>query len=112
MEGAPAVTFCPVKPLQPFTPCDPAELAPLLNQLGKPGPATESVTFPRGTLLADGRVDVCKQQIGPGGAAAVAAALRDNPHVTAVLRGADGIGDAGAAAVADLIAANPAVRTT
>lgn len=109
----PDVTFCPVMPLEDFTPCDLSELAPLIDRLETldDAPVADAVAFPRGTLLPDGRLDLCKQRIGPAGAAAVAAALRGNRHVTAVLLGADGIGDSGAASVAGLIDANRGVRT-
>jgi Ran GTPase-activating protein (RanGAP) involved in mRNA processing and transport len=111
MPGTPDITYCPVAPYKPFAPCDGAELVPLLHRLSLNEPVDETTAFPRGTLLADGRLDLCKQQIGPAGAAAVASALRSNAHVKAILLGADGIGDEGAAAVAGLLAANSAVST-
>src|SRR5215217_5652337 len=103
--------MCTVAPPPSFTPCDPGELAPLLERLRDDSRAATRAVFPRGTLLDDGRLDLCKQQIGPAGAAAVADALKMNAHVHTVLLGADGIGDYGARAVADLLRGNSAVRT-
>src|SRR5262245_24255087 len=102
-------TLCHVGP--DFVPCDPAELTPLLEFLSRGEAPGERRTFPRGTLLPGGRLDLCKQCIGPEGAQAVTAALRDNAHVVHVLFGADGIGDEGARAVAGLAWANPGLKT-
>jgi hypothetical protein len=49
--------------------------------------------------MPDGRLDLCKQALGPGGAAAVTAALRPGV-VKHLLLGTDGLGDHGATAVA------------
>src|SRR5262245_56815207 len=102
-------TLCHVGP--DFVACDPAELTPLLEYLRRGEPAEERRTFPRGTLLPGGRLDLCKQGIGPEGARAVTAALRHNAHVVHVLFGADGIGDEGARAVAGLARANTGLKT-
>lgn len=57
--------------------------------------------FPAGTALPDGRLDLCKQDLGPLGAAAVADALpAGGGPVKHLLLGTDGLGDGGAAAVA------------
>jgi hypothetical protein len=102
-------TNCHVGP--EFVPCDPAELVPLLEHLAAGRGCSEPVTFPRGTLLPDGRLDLCKQEIGPEGAVAVATALRGNTHVRHLLLGADGLGDVGARAIADLSRAHLEMRT-
>jgi Ran GTPase-activating protein (RanGAP) involved in mRNA processing and transport len=94
-----------------FVPCDPAELAPLLAHLERGEAVSRPLGFPRGTLLPDGRLDLCKQGVGPEGTRAVAAALRCSPHVVHVLLGADGIGDVGARAVAELAGAHPGLQT-
>src|SRR5262245_18333753 len=88
---------------RPFVPCNPAELAPLLAFLARGEPAGRRFDFPRGTLLPDGRLDLCKQGVGPAGAAAVAGAVRGHPQVRHLLLGADGLGDGGAEAVAGLV---------
>ncbi|MDN3025399.1 ribonuclease inhibitor [Streptomyces sp. S.PB5] len=78
-----------------------AELAPLLDWLRAGRPAGERLDFPAGTALPDGRLDLCKQELGAEGAALVAEALGQGPSpVRHLLLGTDGLGDAGAAAVA------------
>jgi len=47
-------------------PCDPLELEPLLRAVQSGHGPSEARTFPRGALLPDGRLDLCKQQLGPG----------------------------------------------
>jgi hypothetical protein len=57
--------------------------------------------FPAGTALPDGRLDMCKQDLGPLGATAVANALPEGGGpVKHLLLGTDGLGDAGVGAVA------------
>ncbi|WP_327720694.1 ribonuclease inhibitor [Streptomyces sp. NBC_00490] len=78
-----------------------AELAPLLDWLRAGRPAGERLDFPAGTALPDGRLDLCKQELGAEGAALVAEALAQGPSpVRHLLLGTDGLGDAGAAVVA------------
>lgn len=78
-----------------------AELAPLLDWLRAGRPAGERLDFPAGTALPDGRLDLCKQELGVEGAALVAEALAQGPSpVRHLLLGTDGLGDTGAAAVA------------
>jgi len=88
-----------------------SELAPLLRHLEAGTSVTEVTVFPRGTHLPDGRLDLCKQDLGPEGAALVARALRDNHVITSLLLGADHLGDDGATAIAHLVAANETVST-
>ncbi|HEY1178709.1 MAG TPA: hypothetical protein VGF17_21355, partial [Phytomonospora sp.] len=80
----------------PVTPRPVADLAPLLAWLRTGRPVAERVDFPAGTALPDGRLDLCKQDLGPRGAALVADALRPGP-VKHLLLGTDGLGDTGAA---------------
>ena len=82
------------------------DLEPLLAWLRTGTPTGERLEFPAGTALPDGRLDLCKQQLGPQGAARVAAALpRVGPDAEAPVRhlllGTDGLGDEGAQAVAE-----------
>src|SRR5205823_3849454 len=92
-------TTCHVGP--EFVPCEPAELTPLLEHLARGEAVSGPRAFPRGTLLPDGRLDLCKQGVGPLGTRAVASALPGHPQVVHLLLGADGLGNAGAEAVAD-----------
>ena len=104
--SAEALINCPLYHLADITPCDPAEIAPLIAHLETDLPVTQPTTFPRGTVLEDGRLDLCKQQLGPEGCRLVTEALATNTTITSLLLGTDGIGDAGAADVARLIACN------
>ncbi|MEU8953440.1 ribonuclease inhibitor [Streptomyces sp. NPDC048518] len=79
-----------------------AELGPLLDWLRGGRPAGERIDFTAGTVLPDGRLDLCKQALGAQGAALVAGALRDARGplpVRHLLLGTDGLGDTGAADV-------------
>lgn len=88
-----------------------AALEPLLSVLANNEPVARRREFPCGTLLPDGRLDLCKQVIGAQGARDVAHALRTNEHVAHLLMGADRIGPQGAEAVAELVAASNKLQT-
>ncbi|MEV6504668.1 ribonuclease inhibitor [Streptomyces sp. NPDC051642] len=78
-----------------------AELGPLLDWLRAGRPAGERLDFAVGTALPDGRLDLCKQELGAQGAALVAEALAQGPSpVRHLLLGTDGLGDEGAEVVA------------
>lgn len=97
---------CPVIRVPEVTPCEISELQPLLLHLEANVPIEETQIFPRGTLLPDGRLDLCKQSVGPEGCALLTEALRDNLQVRSLLLGTDAIGDQGAKNVANLIESN------
>ncbi|MGW7418839.1 ribonuclease inhibitor [Streptomyces sp. NPDC054813] len=85
----------------PVVPRPAAELAPLLHWLRAGRPAGERLDFTAGTVLPDGRLDLCKQGVGATGAALIAEALAEGPTpVRHLLLGTDALGDEGAAAVA------------
>jgi len=100
-------THCPAVAVPTVTPCDLAELRPLVDWLAAPTPIADDspVQFPRGTVLPGGRLDLCKQSIGPDGARVVLEALRAAPRrsIRAILFGTGAIGNTGAAAVADAL---------
>jgi hypothetical protein len=80
------------------------DLTPLLAWLRTGVETPVRLDFPAGTALPDGRLDLCKQQLGPSGAALVADALPPPPAegpapVRHLLLGTDGLGDAGADSV-------------
>jgi Ran GTPase-activating protein (RanGAP) involved in mRNA processing and transport len=78
-----------------------AELAPVLAWLRRGEAVHARTAFPAGTALPDGRLDMCKQDLGPLGAGAVANALPEGGGpVRHLLLGTDGLGDAGVGAVA------------
>jgi NAD(P)-dependent dehydrogenase (short-subunit alcohol dehydrogenase family)/Ran GTPase-activating protein (RanGAP) involved in mRNA processing and transport len=82
---------------------DPAELDGLVTRLRENVRPTQREDFVRGALLPDGRLDLCKQTLGPEGVAVVADALRGNTAVNALLLGANQAGPAGGRAVAQLL---------
>ena len=102
---------CPLVHREDFTPCDARELEPLIDFLRVGAPVTQRTDFPRGTLLPDGRLDLCKQDLGPEGAGRVLEALTGYAHVSSLLLGTNGIGNPGAQAVARLLERNARVST-
>ncbi|MDE3724690.1 gala protein [Nocardiopsis sp. N85] len=90
---------------------DPAALEPLLARLADPAPVTEDETFPSGTLRPDGRVDLCKQGLGPPGARRVVPAAATSPHAAHLLLGTNAIGSEGARVLADALAGEHGLQT-
>ena len=97
---------CPVRGPLPFEPCPREEVEPVIEHLNSNNPVDEAVVFPRGTHLPDGRLDLCKQNLGPNGCRRVANALNCNEFVRSLLLGTNGIGDEGAGQVGELIESN------
>lgn len=100
-----SLVHCPVHRVE-ITPCEVEELAPLFDQLTADSAVQGSQRFPRGTLLDDGRLDLCKQSLGTDNCLRLVAALEHSTRVRSLMLGTDAIGDAGAGAVARLAAAN------
>jgi hypothetical protein len=96
-------TRCPAVNVPAVTPCDPEELRPLLAWLTRGEQAEDVMRFPRGAVLPDGRLDLCKQSIGPDGARLVLDALRGTRAVRTILFGTGAIGNTGARAVAEAL---------
>ncbi|MDX2296628.1 MULTISPECIES: gala protein [Streptomyces] len=84
---------------------DPALLAPLVTRLADTRPVADDEAFPLGTLRADGRVDLCKQGLGPDGAAHLLPAAAGSPHAAHLLLGTNSLGDEGARSIADALTA-------
>ncbi|MFF8534509.1 gala protein [Streptomyces sp. NPDC015532] len=82
---------------------EPAALEPLLVRLRSARPVEADETFPLGTVRADGRVDLCKQGLGAGGAARLMPVAAASPHAAHLLLGTNAIGDEGARTVADAL---------
>ncbi|MEU9138933.1 gala protein [Streptomyces sp. NPDC048404] len=82
---------------------EPAALEPLLARLRSARPVEADETFPLGTVRADGRVDLCKQGLGAGGAARLMPVAAASPHAAHILLGTNAIGDEGARTVADAL---------
>jgi Ran GTPase-activating protein (RanGAP) involved in mRNA processing and transport len=111
MEENQPVILCPIRGVVELLPCDFDELNPVLEGIRTGVLPEENLVFPRGTLTADGRLDMCKQNLGPEGCAFVVEALWNADHIHSLLLGTDGIGDAGAKMVADLVRHNSNIRT-
>ncbi|BAU12905.1 hypothetical protein LEP3755_34380 [Leptolyngbya sp. NIES-3755] len=98
-----SLLHCPIPQPLETTPNVLTELAPLIEHLRSNQPITEAIAFPRGTVLPDGRLDLCKQGIGVAGCVLVAEALKRNTTIASLLLGTNGIGNEGARAIAQLI---------
>lgn len=92
-------------------PRDPKLLEPLMEVLRQNEAVDEQQRFPRGSLLPDGRLDLCKQNIGPEGAQLIAESLQGNTQVTSLMLGADQIGNDGAKAIAHLVRDHKSIET-
>ncbi|MGW8784100.1 gala protein [Streptomyces sp. NPDC055796] len=90
---------------------DPAGLDPLLARLAAERAVEADEAFPIGTLRADGRVDLCKQGLGPAGAARVAAVAAGSAHARHLLLGTNSIGDEGARTLAGALTGGHGLHT-
>ncbi|MEU8613396.1 gala protein [Actinoplanes sp. NPDC048791] len=90
---------------------DPADFTPLLTRLAAGGTVAQPEEFPRGTVQPDGRLDLCKQGLGPEQAARIVAAAVDSPLVRHLLLGTNGLGADGARAVAGALRPGHHVET-
>ncbi|WP_189002889.1 ribonuclease inhibitor [Deinococcus roseus] len=100
---------CPVQDTAHDLPYPAAELQPLLNHLL--GNHAAPQRFPRGTVTEDGRLDLCKQDLGVEGCRHIKEALLANNVIHTLLLGTDAIGDEGVAMVAELVAQNSTLHT-
>ena len=101
---------CPIQGTYDFEPCDPAEVTPLVEFLVSNEAVDSPIEFSRGTMLPDGRLDLCKQDLGPDGCFRVTEAIKSNCHVKSLLLGTDGIGDVGANSVAEMLRQNESLE--
>jgi hypothetical protein len=90
---------------------DPAGLAPLLARLSDPRPVEADETFPLGTLRTDGRLDLCKQGLGPAGAARLLPVAAASPHAAHLLLGTNYVADEGARTLADTLRGGHGLHT-
>ncbi len=88
---------------EPVVPCTLADLDPLLQHLRADAPVEVQTAFNKGTLTTDGRLDLCKQVVGPRGIVPLLDAMKMSQRVKRLLLGNNIVGDAGAAAIADYI---------
>ncbi|BCJ67401.1 gala protein [Polymorphospora rubra] len=82
---------------------DPSDFDPLLTRLAAVDAVHDAEVFPRGTVQTDGRLDLCKQGVGPAQTGRIVAAAVDSPLVRHLLLGTNGLGGDGARAVADAL---------
>jgi len=111
VTSEPAAVRCPVIEHPERKLADPAEFAPLLRRLGDPAPVAGPEAFPRGTLQPDGRLDLCKQGLGPVTVREVLARAVASAHPRHLLLGTNGLGADGLAAVADSLGEGHGIRT-
>ncbi len=107
----PTPVRCPAIADPEAGPADPADFAPLLARLATAGEVAASEAFPRGTVQPDGRLDLCKQGLGPAQTARIVAAAVDSPLVRHLLLGTNGLGADGARAVAGALRPGHHVET-
>lgn len=89
---------------EPVTPCPLEELDGLLSHLSANADVKEQTAFARGTLVPDGRLDLCKQVVGPKGIEPLMDALLGNDHVKTLLLGNNIVGVGGGKALGKAIA--------
>jgi len=94
----------------PSTDFDPL-IARLHAEPSSAASAPGAEVFPRGTVRADGRLDLCKQGVGPIQAARIADAAAHSPLVRHLLLGTNGLGTEGARAVADALQPGHGIET-
>jgi Ran GTPase-activating protein (RanGAP) involved in mRNA processing and transport len=103
---------CPVDHVKITFPFPEQDLQPVIENIANNNslPAADA-SFPVGTITADGRLDMCKQQLGVFGIKQVAAALQNNVVVKHILLGTNAFGNQGAKAVAELVTNNNTIET-
>ncbi|CAF1380591.1 unnamed protein product, partial [Didymodactylos carnosus] len=104
-------SFCVLHPKpQPLMPRPLEELEPLLEHLSldKDGPVDDkqSIVFPRGAIMTGGRLDLCKQIVGPDGIRPLLNAMEHSSVIHRLLLGNNSVGMVGAEAIADYIRNN------
>lgn len=90
---------------------DPTGLDPLIDRLAATDPVDADEKFPVGTLRTDGRVDLCKQGLGPGGVARLLPGAATSRHAVHLLLGTNAMGNEGAAAIAASLSPGHHVET-
>jgi len=88
---------------EPVVPCSLADLDPLLGHLRTNATVERQTAFSKGTMTTDGRLDLCKQVVGPGGIGPLLGALMHTDRVKRLLLGNNIVGDDGAAAIAGFL---------
>ncbi|KYQ94482.1 hypothetical protein DLAC_04786 [Tieghemostelium lacteum] len=71
----------------------------------------KDIKFKRGTVCKDGRLDLCKQNVGPLGAEYLGSVLKGNTKIRHLLMGDDSLGPEGAKQVANIINQSTSLET-
>jgi len=80
------------------------QMEPLYEWLNKNQPFTEhDLKFLRGTVTIDGRLDLCKQVIGPQGIHPLLDSMKENKQIDRLLLGNNIVGDEGGEVIAEFI---------
>jgi Ran GTPase-activating protein (RanGAP) involved in mRNA processing and transport len=104
-------TICPVTDVN-FLPVLSENIAPICDYLQHNDPLPIlPLIFPIGTVTNDGRLDLCKQNLGIEGAKLIVNALKDNTCVKHLLLGTNKIGNEGAKMLSQVIQQNHALET-
>lgn len=88
---------------EPVVPCTREDLEPLLAYLRSNVEVESQTAFCKGTMTPDGRLDLCKQVVGPEGIAPLLGAMMRTDRVKRLLLGNNIVGDGGAEAIARFI---------
>lgn len=88
---------------EPVVPCSLADLDPLLSHLRVDAAVEQQTAFSKGTLTTDGRLDLCKQVVGPEGIRPLLGAMKFTTRIRRLLLGNNIVGDGGAAAIAEFL---------
>ncbi|MEU7833896.1 gala protein [Nonomuraea sp. NPDC049129] len=107
----PTPVRCPAIEHVDVPPADLTDLGPLVARLAAPTRVAADETFPLGTVRPDGRVDLCKQGLGPAGAARLLPAAVASPHAVHLLLGTNAIGNDGARTIADALVPGHGLET-
>ncbi|CAF3682167.1 unnamed protein product [Rotaria sp. Silwood1] len=108
--NAPPSTYITNPEPEPVVPCALEDLQPLFDHLtsNKSGPGDENqpVVFTRGTIMSGGRLDLCKQVVGPQGIQPLLNAMKNSDVVNRLLLGNNIVGLPGAQAISNYIRFN------
>ena len=88
---------------EPVVPCSLVDLDPLLGHLRANLDVDRQTAFSKGTMTTDGRLDLCKQVVGPEGIRPLLNAMMHTDRVKRLLLGNNIVGDDGAAAIAGFL---------
>jgi hypothetical protein len=110
MDGTPVVR-CPAISDPDRGLAAPRDFDGIVGRLGSGAPVTVAEEFARGLVRPDGRVDLCKQGLGPVQVVRVVRAAVASPHATHLLLGTNALGAHGARAVAEALVPGHGIST-